>query len=87
VNNAGVVQVGPITTMTIDDFRQALAVNFWGALHATFAALPLMRTQGGGLRPVLLQQRSPSALKHSENERLPAITCGKWSNIIISLPQ
>lgn len=35
VNNAGVIQVGPITTMTIDDFRSALAVNFWGPLHAT----------------------------------------------------
>jgi NAD(P)-dependent dehydrogenase (short-subunit alcohol dehydrogenase family) len=48
VNNAGVIQVGPITRMTIDDFRQALAVNFWGPLHATFAALPLMRAQGSG---------------------------------------
>jgi NAD(P)-dependent dehydrogenase (short-subunit alcohol dehydrogenase family) len=48
VNNAGVIQVGPITTMTLDDFRHALAVNFWGPLHATWAALPLMRAQGGG---------------------------------------
>jgi NAD(P)-dependent dehydrogenase (short-subunit alcohol dehydrogenase family) len=48
VNNAGVIQVGPITTMTLDDFRHALAVNFWGALHGTWAALPLMRAQGGG---------------------------------------
>jgi NAD(P)-dependent dehydrogenase (short-subunit alcohol dehydrogenase family) len=48
VNNAGVIQVGPITTMTLDDFRYAMAVNFWGALHATWAALPLMRAQGGG---------------------------------------
>jgi NAD(P)-dependent dehydrogenase (short-subunit alcohol dehydrogenase family) len=48
VNNAGVIQVGPITTMTLDDFRHALAVNFWGPLHTTLAALPLMRAQGGG---------------------------------------
>jgi len=48
VNNAGIIQVGPLETMTLDDFEQAMRVNFWGPLHMTLAALPAMRGQGGG---------------------------------------
>lgn len=48
VNNAGVIQAGPLAAMALDDFEQALAVHFWGPLYATFAALPVMRRQGGG---------------------------------------
>jgi NAD(P)-dependent dehydrogenase (short-subunit alcohol dehydrogenase family) len=48
VNNAGIVQVGPFDTMTLEDFQAAMASNFWGAVHATLAALPLMRRRGRG---------------------------------------
>ena len=48
VNNAGVIQVGPIEHMTAADFEQAMAVHFWGPLHAILAAIPIMRRQGGG---------------------------------------
>jgi len=48
VNNAGTIQVGPAETMTVDDFRQAMATNFWGELLPTLAVLPHMRVQGGG---------------------------------------
>jgi len=30
VNNAGIISVGPIETQTIDDFREAMDVMFWG---------------------------------------------------------
>src|SRR5262249_42377051 len=30
INNAGVIEVGPLRTMTRGDFEEALAVNFWG---------------------------------------------------------
>src|SRR5262249_19588566 len=43
VNNAGVIQVGPVATMTVDDFESAMASNFWGAVYTTLAALPAMR--------------------------------------------
>src|SRR5215467_5730139 len=29
VNNAGVIQVGPVATMTVDDFEAAMASNSW----------------------------------------------------------
>ena len=30
VNNAGIIGVGPIETMTLDDFRAMMATHFWG---------------------------------------------------------
>jgi NAD(P)-dependent dehydrogenase (short-subunit alcohol dehydrogenase family) len=48
VNNAGLIQAGPLAAMTLDDFEQALAVHFWGPLYATYAVIPTMQRQGGG---------------------------------------
>jgi NAD(P)-dependent dehydrogenase (short-subunit alcohol dehydrogenase family) len=48
VNNAGVIQVGPLETMTLEDYEQAMAVHFWGPLYATLAVLPQMRARGEG---------------------------------------
>jgi NAD(P)-dependent dehydrogenase (short-subunit alcohol dehydrogenase family) len=46
VNNAGVIQVGPLEHMTIADFEEAMETHFWGPLHTTLAALPHMRDRG-----------------------------------------
>jgi NAD(P)-dependent dehydrogenase (short-subunit alcohol dehydrogenase family) len=48
INNAGVIQVGPIDHMTLEDFENALAVHTWGPLYTMLAAIPHMRRQGGG---------------------------------------
>jgi NAD(P)-dependent dehydrogenase (short-subunit alcohol dehydrogenase family) len=48
INNAGVISVGPVEAMNLDDFRQAMATNFWGAVYTTLAALPTMRNQQFG---------------------------------------
>lgn len=48
VNNAGVIQVGPLGNMNIVDFHYAMAVNFWGAVYTTLAVLPEMRSRGRG---------------------------------------
>ncbi len=48
VNCAGVLDVGPVDSMTLADFEAALAVNFWGIVHASLAVLPLLRAQGAG---------------------------------------
>jgi short-subunit dehydrogenase len=48
VNNAGVIQVGPLEVMTLEDFEQAMDVHFWGPLYATLAVLPQMRGRGEG---------------------------------------
>jgi NAD(P)-dependent dehydrogenase (short-subunit alcohol dehydrogenase family) len=48
INNAGVIQVGPVEHITVEDFQNAMATHAWGPLYATLAALPHMRRQGGG---------------------------------------
>ncbi|MBI4508130.1 MAG: SDR family oxidoreductase [Deltaproteobacteria bacterium] len=48
VNNASIIQVGPLETMDLVDFEQAMAVNFWGGVHATSAVLPQMRERRAG---------------------------------------
>jgi NAD(P)-dependent dehydrogenase (short-subunit alcohol dehydrogenase family) len=40
VNNAGEIQVGPVESMTLDDFRHAMNVMFWGTVYPTMALLP-----------------------------------------------
>lgn len=42
VNNAGVIQVGPVEVMGLDDFREAMDIHFWGALHTVLGVLPEM---------------------------------------------
>jgi NAD(P)-dependent dehydrogenase (short-subunit alcohol dehydrogenase family) len=52
VNNAGIIQVGPMEHMTLEDFEHAMKTHFWGPLVAIRAALPHMRVPGGARRIV-----------------------------------
>ena len=47
VNNAGLIHVGPVDSMEIDDFREAMNVMFWGTVYTTFAAIPHIRQARG----------------------------------------
>jgi NAD(P)-dependent dehydrogenase (short-subunit alcohol dehydrogenase family) len=48
VNNAGIIQAGPATCMTLDDYRRTMDTHFWGPLYAIHAVLPSMRDRGFG---------------------------------------
>jgi serine 3-dehydrogenase (NADP+) len=48
INNAGVGIAAPVAELPFEDFRQALAVNLFGQLALTQAALPHMRQRGRG---------------------------------------
>jgi len=48
INNAGVIRVGPMETMELDDYRQAMDAHFWGPLHMINAVLPGMKSRGCG---------------------------------------
>ena len=48
VNNAGVIDVGPVEHMTVDDYERAMATHFWGPLYITLAVVAEMRARGGG---------------------------------------
>lgn len=47
VNNAGLIQVGPLENMTEKDFRDIMEVNAFAPLRLTRAALPLLRARRG----------------------------------------
>jgi len=43
INNAGVIQVGPLEHMEHEDFENAMATHFWGPLHLILEITPVMR--------------------------------------------
>jgi NAD(P)-dependent dehydrogenase (short-subunit alcohol dehydrogenase family) len=40
INNAGIIEVGPVENQPLAAYRRAMATNFFAALHTTYAALP-----------------------------------------------
>lgn len=48
INNAGVIQVGPLEHMDHEDFENAMATHFWGPLHMMLELIPSMRRRGFG---------------------------------------
>jgi NAD(P)-dependent dehydrogenase (short-subunit alcohol dehydrogenase family) len=48
VNNAGIIQAGPLEEMTLDDFHHCVDIDFWGGVYMTYAALPGMKARGCG---------------------------------------
>jgi short-subunit dehydrogenase len=48
VNNAGIISVGTIESQTIEDFREAMDVMYWGVVYPTMAVLPQMRARRSG---------------------------------------
>jgi NAD(P)-dependent dehydrogenase (short-subunit alcohol dehydrogenase family) len=48
INNAGVIQVGPLEHMHHEDFENAMATHFWGPLHLMLELIPSMRRRGFG---------------------------------------
>lgn len=48
VNNAGTIAVGPMETMTIDDYRDSINTHFWGPYFSIMAVLPDMKRRRAG---------------------------------------
>ncbi len=48
VNNAGIIQVGPESTMRLENFEEAMADDFWSGVYTTLKVLPQMRQRGSG---------------------------------------
>jgi short-subunit dehydrogenase len=48
VNNAGTISVGPVELMTIEDYEDAMATNYWASLYSILAVLPHMLARGDG---------------------------------------
>jgi short-subunit dehydrogenase len=48
INNAGVIQVGPLETQTEKDYQEALALHLWAPLRAMQHVLPDMQSRRDG---------------------------------------
>ena len=48
INNAGIIEVGPMRHLTSVDFERALRLHFWAPFELISQVVPEMRTWGGG---------------------------------------
>jgi NAD(P)-dependent dehydrogenase (short-subunit alcohol dehydrogenase family) len=48
INNAGIIEVGPLQHMTREDFERAMQLHFWAPFELISQIVPEMRTWGGG---------------------------------------
>lgn len=48
INNAGVIQTGPLQSMTVADYEEAIQTHLYGPLYVNEAVLPSMRRRGEG---------------------------------------
>ena len=48
VNNAGIIAVGPMEAMTLQDYQDSINTHFWAALYTTLAVLPQMQRRRHG---------------------------------------
>ena len=48
INTAGIISVGPLEEMTIEDFYNAMDSNFWSGVYTSLSVLPGMRRRRSG---------------------------------------
>ena len=48
INNAGIIEVGPVENQSLATYDRTMATNFFAALHTIYAAMPHMLARGSG---------------------------------------
>src|SRR5207247_7948744 len=48
INNAGIIEVGPLEHLTPEDFNRAMRLHFWAPYELISLVVPEMRIWGGG---------------------------------------
>ena len=48
INNAGVIQVGPIESQRVEDYEEAMRIMYWGVVYPTLEAIPAMMANRSG---------------------------------------
>jgi NAD(P)-dependent dehydrogenase (short-subunit alcohol dehydrogenase family) len=48
INNAGIIQIGPLDHMQVEDFDRAMRLHFWAPFVLVAQIVPHMRANGGG---------------------------------------
>jgi len=79
VANAGIIQVGPIETMRVVDFEEAMNVMFWGVFYTIWAALPYMHHRGSGKIVTITSIGGKISVPH-----LVPYSCAKFAAVALS---
>jgi short-subunit dehydrogenase len=48
INNAGLIRVGPLEEMRMEDYEEAMRVHFWAALFTSLEVIPEMKSRQKG---------------------------------------
>lgn len=48
INNAGIIEIGPLEHMQREDFERAMALHFWAPFNLIMKAIPHLRRRGEG---------------------------------------
>jgi NAD(P)-dependent dehydrogenase (short-subunit alcohol dehydrogenase family) len=79
VANAGVIQVGPIEHMRLDDFKEAMDVMFWGVLYPILSALPHMLERKSGRIVTITSVGGKVSVPH-----MIPYSCAKFAAVALS---
>jgi NAD(P)-dependent dehydrogenase (short-subunit alcohol dehydrogenase family) len=79
INNAGIMVVAPLESLTRADFERVIAVNFWGVLNPTLEVLPGMRARRAGRIVNITSIGGKIAVPH-----LLPYTCAKFAAVGLS---
>ncbi len=79
VANAGVIQVGPIEHMRLEDFEEAMNVMFWGVLYPIWSALPHMLQRRRGRIVTITSIGGKVSVPH-----LLPYSCAKFAAVALS---
>jgi short-subunit dehydrogenase len=82
VNNAGIIIVGPAETMGLPDYQRAMDTMFWGALHATDATLPGMRSRRRGVVVNITSIGAAVAMPHLSPYTAAKFAMRGWSEAL-----
>jgi NAD(P)-dependent dehydrogenase (short-subunit alcohol dehydrogenase family) len=73
INNAGIIEVGPVENQSLDAYRRAMATNFFAALHTTYAALPHLLDRRPGQRDAAIVNIASIGGKFAMPHMLPYV--------------
>ncbi|KAA3436631.1 SDR family NAD(P)-dependent oxidoreductase [Rufibacter hautae] len=48
INNAGIIAAGPLEEMTVEDFKAAMDIHYYGSLYTMLEVIPEMKARGEG---------------------------------------
>ncbi|MBV8083768.1 MAG: SDR family oxidoreductase [Chloroflexi bacterium] len=79
VNNAGIIEVGPLQDTTTGDFERAMGITFWGSLYMALACYPGMVERRGGAIVNITSVGGWASVPH-----LLPYSCAKFAQVALS---